>query len=336
MKYLKILGSILTVLIVCFIIFYFWARRSVIHESEYSLLTTYNAEKAPIIKDTFSIMTYNIGYLSGMTNNLPVDRPKELLDENLKKTSQLLLADKPDIIVFQEIDFNSHRTYNVNQLDRLGVLAGYQFGASSVNWDKQYVPFPYWPIKHHFGSMLSGQAVLSNSPILSNKRIVLPKPDSNPFYYNDFYLDRLAQVTWIQTITDSICVINVHFEAWDGPTREIQSEIVLDIYHKYEEDHPVILLGDFNCNPPFASNALDEKTIEILLAYPSISMVNKKADYLLNPEQYLTFNSRKPYVKIDHIFYNNLYLECLDYEVVHEAGEISDHLPVRAVFAKKP
>ncbi len=336
MKFLKIIGSVLVVFIICFIVFYLWARRSIVPESEYSVLTTYPVGNSTIINDTFSIMTYNIGYLSGMTNNLPVDRPKKLLEENLEKASQLLLDRKPDIIVFQEIDFGSQRTYYVNQLDQLANKCGFPYGAVSVNWDKQYVPFPYWPIRCNFGEMLSGQAVLSRSPILSNKQVVLPKPSSNPFYYNDFYLDRLAQVAWISTTTDSICLINVHFEAWDGPTREIQSELVLNIYRKYELDHPVILLGDFNCNPPFASNALKEKTIERLIAHPTISMVNQKADYLKNPERYLTFNSEKPYVKIDYIFYNNLYLECLDYEVVQEAEDISDHLPVSAVIAIKP
>lgn len=336
MKFLKIIGSILVVFLICFIVFYFWARRPIVSESEYSILTTYSNGNTTSIKDTFSIMTYNIGYLSGMTNNLAVERPKKLLEENLEKASQLLLDIKTDIVVFQEIDFGSKRTYYINELEQLANKSGFPYGAVSVNWDKQYVPFPYWPIQFNFGEMLSGQAVLSHSPILSSKRVVLPKPDSNPFYYNDFYLDRLAQVIWISTTSDSICVINVHFEAWDGPTREVQSEIVLDIYRKYEIDHPVILLGDFNCNPPFAPDALMEKTIESLIAYPSISMVNQKADYLKNPEQYLTFNSEKPYVKLDYIFYNNLYLDCLDYEVVHQAGEISDHLPVRAVFTRKP
>ncbi len=336
MKYLKITTVILFVFLVCFIVFYFWARQPFYNDSEYSDIIAFSTETPKNIKDTFSVMTYNIGYLSGMTNNLAVDRPKSLLEENLKKATRLLITKNPDIIAFQEIDFNSQRTYYVNQLERLGVLAGYNFGAVSVNWDKQYVPFPYWPTKYHFGKMLSGQAVLSSSPILSTKRVVLPKPKSNPFYYNDFYLDRLAQLVWVRTVTDSLLIINVHFEAWDGPTREAQSEIVLDIYRKYEHNHPVILLGDFNCNPPFASDGFEENTIGRLLEHPSISMANEKADYMKKPKQYFTFNSSKPYIKIDYIFYNNLYLECLDYEVVHEAEEISDHLPVSAVFALKP
>ena len=336
MKYVKIIKTFLLVLLVAFFAFYFWARQSIYNETEYSRLIEFSNDSDRVIGDTFSVITYNIGYLSGMTNNLAMDRPRDLLDSNLKKAISLLKDKNPDIIAFQEIDFNSSRTYSINQLEQLGLNANYEYGAEVVNWDKQYVPFPYWPIRYNFGRMLSGQAILSHSTIISNNRIVLPKPESNPFYYNDFYIDRLAQLVWVETLQDSMLFINVHFEAWDGPTRELQAEIVLDIYKKYEQDYPIILLGDFNCTPPFAKNAFDEKTIDIILNHQSISMVIEKTEYLSSPETYFSFNSEKPYEKIDYIFYNNRYLACLSAEVLNEADEISDHLPVRSVFAFIP
>ena len=332
MKYIKNFGTFLIVFLIAFVVFYFWARRPLYSESEYSKIIEFSANSAAGIGDTFSIVTYNIGYLSGMTNNLAMERPLELLELNKEKAIGLLKMKNPDIIAFQEIDFNSRRTYDINQLEQIGLNADYQYGAGVVNWDKQYVPFPYWPIRYNFGRMLSGQAILSHSKILSNKKEVLPKPESNPFYYNDFYLDRLAQMVWLETLHDSLLVINVHFEAWDAPTRELQAEIVLDIYMKYEQRYPIILLGDFNCTPPFAASAFNEKTIKILMEYPGISMAIEKAQYVQKPESYFTFNSEEPYEKIDYIFYNNKYLACLSAEVLHEAGEISDHLPVRGVF----
>jgi len=336
MKILKITTTLLLIFLAAFTVFYFWARSPVYSESEYSKLIEFSSGTAPAIGDTFSVITYNIGYLSGMTNNLAVDRPLDLLESNMEKAIKLLKKRNPDIIAFQEIDFNSKRTFNIHQQQKLGLQAGYKYGAEVVNWDKNYVPFPYWPISYNFGRMLSGQSILSNSAITSNTRIVLPQPESNPFYYNDFYIDRLAQLVWVETSQDSMLIINVHFEAWDGPTRELQAEIVLDIYKKYEKNHPVILLGDFNCTPPFAENAFDENTIEILLEHSSISMAIEKSQYLQNPETYFTFDSEKPYEKIDYIFYNNKYLNCLNAEVLHEAGEISDHLPVRGVFTFTP
>lgn len=194
MKVIKVFANFLIVFVLAFVVFYFWARSPVYSESEYSNIIQFSDDSGLGIKDTFSVVTYNIGYLSGMTNNQPVDRPLGLLEDNLGRAVQLLRAKKPDIVAFQEIDFNSQRTYYINQLEQLALHAGYHIGAEVVNWDKHYVPFPYWPISCNFGRMLSGQAVMSRSSILSNTRIVLPKPASNPFYYNDFYIDRLAQV----------------------------------------------------------------------------------------------------------------------------------------------
>ena len=335
MKTIKIILISLITFFIAFVAFYFWARLSIYDETDYSKIIIYSDNSKPVIRDTFSVITYNIGYLSGMTNNLPMERPPELLNSNLKKASQLLNNINPDIIAFQEIDFASKRTLDINQLEKLALLSGYEQGAEVVNWDKQYVPFPYLPIHHNFGRMLSGQAILSHSKILSSNRVVLPKPQSNPFYYNDFYLDRLAQLTWFNTSNDSLLVINVHFEAWDGPTRELQAKIVLDIFKKYEQTNPIILMGDFNCTPPFAANAFPEETIEMILNHRSISMAINENKYLNMPNQYYTFDSEKPMIKIDYIFYNNKFLTCTDAKVLHEAGDISDHLPVWASFYLK-
>ena len=65
-------------------------------------------------------------------------------------------------------------------MDSIALYCGFLEGAYAVNWDKRYVPFPYWPPVVHFGEMLSGQGVLSKFPILMNKKIVLQKPEENP------------------------------------------------------------------------------------------------------------------------------------------------------------
>ncbi|MEQ9232018.1 MAG: endonuclease/exonuclease/phosphatase, partial [Cyclobacteriaceae bacterium] len=144
MKILKcVLGGLL-LLVVAFVVFYFWASSGIIAEKEYQRILTF--EEATPSKDTLTIMTYNLGYLSGMKNNLAVDMPEELFDENLVKARRLLDMYRPDIIGFQEIDFASSRSWNRNQLDSLS--AGFHQAYRSVNWDKRYVPFPYWPLKY--------------------------------------------------------------------------------------------------------------------------------------------------------------------------------------------
>jgi endonuclease/exonuclease/phosphatase family metal-dependent hydrolase len=317
-------------LLIAIVSFYFWGRASNFTEAQYIAFSNRPPNNLGN-RDTLALMTYNIGYMSGMTNNLAVERPKSLIQNNLGKTYKLIQELNPDIIGFQEIDFSSNRTNFVNQLDSIYEKLSFSSQAMAVNWDKKYVPFPYWPIKHHFGSMYSGQAVLSNYKILRNNRIVLPQPKSNPIYYNDFYLDRLAQITWLELKETALLLINVHLEAWDGSTREKQIDIVLDFYRKYASKYPVVIMGDFNCTPPFSSNAFTEKTIVKLMNEPGLSMCTDQQDFNSNESEYYTFSSDEPFQKIDYIFYNTRFFNCIESRVVQEAGEISDHLPI---FAK--
>ena len=329
MKILKALLIFTAFFLLGFIVFYLWASSPSSNKIK-AAEVHYFSNTSNVLPDTFDVITYNIGYMSGMTNNLAVERPISLIEKNLKESISLLREMNPHIIAFQEIDFASSRSYQINQFERLAHSLDYQAGATAINWNKNYVPFPYWPFKYHFGKTISGQAVLSRTHILSNQRVVLPFPESNTFFYNDFYLDRLLQMCWLQNGADSILIMNVHFEAWDAPTRELQSKIVSDVYLSYEKDHPILLLGDFNCIPPFEENGEQEQTIRDILDLPNLKMVTKQEDYHSQPIDFFTFNSEHPYQKIDYIFYNNRYIDCLDYRVLHEAGSVSDHLPLYA------
>ena len=320
-------------LIILLLIFYKWGSsgsldQELLHQ-EISLDSFDNLEG-----DTFSIMTYNIGYLSGMTNNLPVKPVKNLFEDNLVKSQALIGALQPDIIGFQEIDFASSRSYHVNQLESLSY--GYQAAVKSVNWDKKYVPFPYWPPSTHFGKMQSGQALLSKFPISWSKRIVLSRPEKAPFYYQAFYLDRLIQVAELKIKGQSVIILNIHLEAFDQKTREAQATEVLNVIEEYISSYPVILIGDFNARPPFASNQVSqETTISIFMQHPLLSSALSRTNYLAHEEGHYTFDTAAPYEKLDYIFYSHERIELVDVSTVTEAIDISDHFPFLMRFTMR-
>ena len=151
---------VLVLILVTITVFFFWASSPLLEESEYEKLyeTSY---KTKIDNDSiYSIVTYNIGYLSGMTNNKAIEKPKELFQKNMEIVQRELADVNADIIAFQEIDYNSARSYEVNQEDEIAKL-GYKYIAKGINWDETYGPFPYWPPSIHFGKMSSGQSILS-------------------------------------------------------------------------------------------------------------------------------------------------------------------------------
>ena len=58
--------------------FYLWASSPNLSPSEYAEIFESPKVKEALNGDEFRILTYNIGYLSGMTNNLPVEKPQSL------------------------------------------------------------------------------------------------------------------------------------------------------------------------------------------------------------------------------------------------------------------
>ncbi len=325
-----VLLYILLPLVVMLVIFFYWGSRANLELGQLHQEISFISGQAQS-GDTFSIMTYNLGYLSGMTNNLPLKPSRKLFEHNLEAAQTLLSQLKPDILGFQEIDFGSTRSYNMNQLDSLAT--GYQVAVQSVNWDKNYVPFPYWPPAAHFGKMLSGQAILSKFPVSTSERIVLPGPEKAPFYYRAFYLDRLIQVAEILINGKAVVVLNVHLEAFDEETREIQAREVLKVVEQYINNRPLILIGDFNTRPPFAREQLsDEQTINIFLAHPLLSPALDSQSYLANEKEHFTFDTAAPYEKLDYIFYTHQKIQLVKASTIREAGEISDHFPVFMVF----
>lgn len=66
--------------------FVFWASSPNQLPAKYSLLIEKELPATVDEDSIYSIFTYNMGYLSGMTNNLPVIGKSSFYDKNLKKS----------------------------------------------------------------------------------------------------------------------------------------------------------------------------------------------------------------------------------------------------------
>lgn len=323
-RFINYFFRIVIVLIVAFVVFFFWASSSTLDENDYVKLIIVDDFETKKNDSVFSIVTYNIGYLSGMTNNRALEKPKSLFDANLHHVQSEVTLENPDIIAFQEIDYNASRSYFVNQEEAIANL-GFKYRARTINWDERYIPFPYWPPKMHFGKVVSGQSIISKYRLKDQERIVLQRVADSPFYRDSFYLERLAQVVKIELNGKEVVVINVHLEAFDKPTRVKQFEKVLAIFNKYSKDYPTILLGDFN------SRARDKNAaIQQLF---QMNNVGNAAFIKSNIEN--TFDTKNPIERIDYIFYTKNPIEYVSGKVLKDFGQASDHLPVLMNFRLK-
>lgn len=225
---------------------FLWASSGQLSQSELARVRSYTPVSKTTAPDSLTVTTYNVGYLSGMTNNAPVERSDSLFYANMDQVVQHLREMRPDLVAAQEIDFGGARVAHVHQLDTLARRLGYPTAAQAVNWDERYLPFPYGRPAVHFGRTLSGQALLSRFPIRRHVRTVLPRPPQ-PFYRDAFYLDRLAQVGVLDLGGHPLAVINVHLEAFEATTRQEQARRVNTLYRRLADAGiPALLVGDFN------------------------------------------------------------------------------------------
>ncbi|MGB3570391.1 MAG: endonuclease/exonuclease/phosphatase family protein [Phormidesmis sp.] len=319
-------------------LFFFWASASTTEQQTYADVFEYDAP-APAVKSSYTIVSYNIGYLSGLANNTANKPDRSFFDQNLQRAIAALTAVSPDIVGLQEIDLNAQRSYEVNQVETIAKSLEMSAGAIAINWDKNYLPFPTWPPAAHFGRILSGQALLSRYPIEKNSRIVLERVADKSFIYKAFYLERLAQVSQVSLDGQPLVIINVHLEAFEENTRVRQTRFVRSLAEDYAQILPVIVMGDFN-------SALNRSTfvtadgenlgetqfsIKEMLASEQFASAIPEAEWNSN----LTFPSDQPKYKLDYMFYTPSTLEVLNTQVLGAAGESSDHLPVMTEFRFK-
>lgn len=326
----KLIVIFLAVAMVALIGFFFYGSGSTVPAGDHYQLIKYDNPVSPA-SDTLRVFTYNIGYLSGMTNNLPVTREPELFDENLQKALFQISKWSPDIAAFQEIDIDSDRSFNRNQVDSIASKVAMSWGYQSVNWDKRYVPFPYWPVDIHFGKVVSGQAILSKFHMVDPMTYVLQKPLNEPFYKNAFYIDRLVQKVSMEIGDQTLVFLNVHLEAFEQETRILQAIRVRELYEQYASEMPVILAGDFNSQLPVADNERSQAMQEILKAKNISASVSIK-EYIQDSGKWNTFSTEDPFQRIDYILYNPSHLKVVDTQVLRDFENVSDHFPVYTKF----
>lgn len=293
-----------------------------------------NEEFPSVIK----IQTWNLGFLygEGSEGSGYEPRDKKFYDDKMDALIAEIKESAPDIICLQEIDFNSHRSLNINQAQYLAIKAAYPYVAEGISWEANYIPFPYWPLSRNFGHMKSGGAVLSKYPIIAHELHLLQKPASQPWWYNIFYLHRYLQEVQIELGDRKLKLINLHLEAFDKTNR---SEQIATLVKKVKDHNIEITCGDFNMVPPSATKKSKFKNYEeddyendgsydAMLKSNMLEVIPDKI-YALDESRYFTFPSSRPDRRLDYIFYAPK-LKMIKAEVLPSA--VSDHMPLKASF----
>ena len=300
-------------------------------------------ESAPALPqgESLTILSWNIGYaglgsnadffMDGGENVKSSDRVR--VESNLLNISQLLYGENaPDLILLQEVDTNSSRTYNI---DQSACLAGAN-AAHALNYSCPFVPFPLPPI----GKVNSGVFTTTDYAIDRAERVSLPCPFSWPVSTANLKRCLLVSYLPIEGSDRQLALVNLHLEAYDDGEGKVAQTRQLNefIQAEYEKGNYVIAGGDFNQIFPgslevypnthpelWEPGVLTEDMLPVGWSYaydlrvPSCRLLNRPYD----PED--TENTQH-YVIDGFILSPNVTLESV--ETLDEGFIASDHNPV--------
>lgn len=200
------------------------------------------------------VITFNTGYASlSETESFVMDggdrgimETQEAMEENLEGISSILTREDADIVLLQEVDTDSHRSYNVNQNEYyLDILGGNSVLA--YNYRCIFVPFPF-DLEMMMGKVNSGIATYSDYYFDEAERIQLPGNFSWPVSMANLKRCMLVTRFQIDGSDQELVIINVHLSAYDDGTMRVQETQALQtlMASEYEAGNYVVVGGDFN------------------------------------------------------------------------------------------
>ena len=211
-------------------------------------LRSLSSESHAIPAEGLRVLTWNIGYaglgkesdffMDGGKNSRSADN--ETVNRYLIGIRATLEAEAADLVMFQEVDTNSSRTYGIDESTAL------QMGSSAyaLNYSCPFVPIPFPPM----GRVNSGLFTTTDYTIERAERISLPCPFSWPLRVANLKRCLLVSYLPIEGSDKQLVLVNLHLEAYDeGEGKIAQTNQLREfILSEYEKGNYVIAGGDFN------------------------------------------------------------------------------------------
>jgi len=244
--------------------------------------------KALAVGDSINIVAWNLGYgalgdnadffMDGGSMVYTADEAR--VKTNLDAIVSEIVSQNADIVLLQEIDLNSSRSYHIDETAYFDNL-GYNNMAFANNFKVAYFPFPIPP----YGAIDSGIATYSSYATASAERIQLPCPFSWPV--RTINLKRCLLVTRIPVEGGKeLVIVNLHLEAYDdGEGKAAQAQMLMDILNEETaKGNYVIAGGDFNQSFSNVQNNYPVFPEQWQPAYMDVSPFEADWQFIMNNE----------------------------------------------------
>jgi endonuclease/exonuclease/phosphatase family metal-dependent hydrolase len=221
-------------------------------------VATGTAARVPVNGTPMTIVSWNIGYGSldasvdffmdgGKMTRPPTDAN---VKENMQGIRDFIGRTDADIVLLQEVDLYSYRSY---YMDETAFLAETWHGATAFapNFQTAFVPIP---LPRPLGQVSSGLLTMSVFTAKESLRMSLPSPFTWPVRLANLKRCILVERLPVSDSDKELILVNLHLEAYSTEEgRDAQLRVLLEFLKaEYAKGNYCIAGGDFNQNFPGA------------------------------------------------------------------------------------
>ncbi len=258
---LRLLTTLVVVMVVAVVAILAWLWIAEYRPADVETVSAVAGVKHDLVRlgKTYHMVTLNIGYGGlGRDRDFFMDGGREVMPEsknevedNLSGMLSALYSQKPDLVLLQEVDINSRRSFYTDQVEyfRAGLSMGKTF---AYNFKVPFVPYPIPPI----GKVEGGLLTLANLKVEEAQRVSLPNTSGWPVRLANLKRALLVEYLPIDGSDQTLVLINLHLEAYTtGEARQKQLDTMFSLMKaEYRKGNYVIAGGDFNANFPGAED----------------------------------------------------------------------------------
>ena len=262
---------------------------------------------------TLRIACYNIAHGRGLATSNWQGGTQEERETRLRQIADLLRALDADLVVLNEVDFDSSWSSSTNQARNLAKQAGYPYWAEQRNLDFRVLTW-----KWRFGN-----AILSRYPITQASVVDLPGISA---VETIFAGKKRAVNCTVDLNGEKVRILAVHLCHRSEAIRARSAKVIAEIASS--DTKPAIVAGDFNSSPTGFPNSESDTAVG-----NAMDILDASALFQRQPKQpsgsrgELTYHSTQPASTIDWIL---LPKNCQIIEYRVESSTLSDHRPVVA------
>lgn len=283
-------------------------------------------EVPPATSNAFRIASYNIAHGRGLPFDNWNGESRDVRLKRLDAIADLLKEIDADIVVLNEVDFESSWSHKINQAEYLAEKSGYAYWVEGRNLDFRVVHY-MWRF---------GNAVLSRYPIAEAEIVDLPSYKKREVWLAG---KKRAVLATLDVPGDEnspagksrINVVAAHLSHRSEDVRELSAQMLCEIAK--DSSVPTFIVGDLNSTPPnFPSSNSSDDGRNAMATFDASDLFYREP---MTPpkEARMTFPANNANQVIDWILVPRRY-RIVNYAVVK--SELSDHRPVSAEVELAP